>query len=92
MKREIKLLLIFLLMVPLGLLGGEAWGEWGLEELKKMLGFVPAGLEKIYGLWKAPLSDYSLPHAGDLPSYLVSALLGAGAVFLSIYLMGRLRK
>ena len=92
MKREVKLLLVFLLLVPLGLLGGGAWGEWAEGELREMLGFVPYGVKKLSGLWKAPVSDYSLKFLGELPSYLLSAIVGAGLIILIFVLIERLRK
>ncbi len=92
MKREIKLLLFFLFLVPLGLLGGGAWGEWAGEELKEMLGFIPPGFKKLSGLWKAPISDYSLPFLGGVPSYLLSAVVGIGLILLIFLLLDRIKK
>jgi len=88
MKREIKVLLFCLALVPLGLLAGEAWGEWGREELIKLLGFVPSGIDKFSGLWKAPFSDYSVFGLPSLPSYILSSILGVILILL-IFLMLR---
>jgi cobalt/nickel transport system permease protein len=64
---------------PLGLLTpGTAWGEWGTEELTKM-GWqaLPAGMEKLSGLWGAPLAGYNLPALGNASlGYVLSAALG----------------
>ena len=44
-------LLLLIILAPLGLLAvGETFGEWGSEELKEKLGFVPLGLEKLTGI------------------------------------------
>ena len=64
---------------PLGLLApGTAWGEWGIEELAKLgLQSIPAGLEKLSGLWGAPMADYDLPALGNANlGYILSAMLG----------------
>ncbi len=55
-------LLILALFTPLGVIlpekfkAGGAWGEWGPEELQKLLGYVPAGLKRTAHLWKWLLS------------------------------------
>ncbi len=55
-------LVILIILAPLGLLAvGETFGEWGPDEIKEKLGFVPAGFEKFSGIWKAPLPDYAFP-------------------------------
>lgn len=54
---------------PLGLLlpkhfkAGAAWGEWGIEELRKLVGYVPLGLQKLSGIWSAPIPDYAFKNA-----------------------------
>ena len=55
-------LVLLIILAPLGLLAvGETFGEWGSEELKEKLGFVPPGLEKLSGIWSAPMPDYAFP-------------------------------
>ena len=55
-------LVALIILAPLGLLAvGETFGEWGPEEVKEKLGFVPPGLEQLSSLWSAPLPDYALP-------------------------------
>jgi cobalt/nickel transport system permease protein len=89
---------VLILLSPMGLLArGSAWGEWGAEELKEMLGFVPAGFRQLAAAWpQAPLQDYSLPGAvGGAGSggfgYLLCALIGVGAVAGLMFLLGRLQ-
>ncbi len=80
---------------PLGLLaGGAAWGEWGAEELQKMLGFIPAGMQRLADTWShAPLGDYSLPGLENFWSaaivYIICAILGVGIISLLTYLFWR---
>jgi cobalt/nickel transport system permease protein len=89
---------ILILLSPVGLLArGTAWGEWGTDELEKLLGFVPAGLRRLSaaGL-QAPLQNYSLPGvAGRFWSgslvYVLCAIIGVGAVAGLMFLLGRLQ-
>src|SRR5512139_1010712 len=83
-------LLAMALVSPLGLYvpelakAGAAWGEWSLEELKRMVGYAPSGMEQISDLWKAPIPDYAFRGQEEAPlthrslSYIFSALLGIG--------------
>lgn len=83
-------LLAMALASPLGLYApewvkaGAAWGEWSLEEVKRMVGYAPSGMEQITDLWKAPIPDYAFRGQEDAPlvqrrvSYIFSALVGIG--------------
>ena len=80
-------LVVMALLSPLGLLAhGGAWGEWGAEELEKLLGFVPAGIESAAGWWQGLLPDYSVKLLGEgrlaeRAGYLICALLGSALVY-----------
>ena len=72
---------------------GSAWGEWGLEEVKSLVGYVPAGMEREAGRWKAPLPEYALPgpaapERGGV-SYAISAVIGIAACGAGGYLLAR---
>lgn len=80
-------LFIMALLSPLGLIlpekfGAEdAWGEWGIDALEKLLGYVPEGLKKTADIWTAPIPDYNFGGEGAmLPakilSYIVSGIIG----------------
>jgi cobalt/nickel transport protein len=87
-----------IILSPLGLFlsdhfkAGSAWGEWGIEEVKGLVGYIPAGLEKLSGLWSAPIPDYAFKGweekslASLSLAYIFSALIGillcAGAVLV----------
>ncbi|MFH0917647.1 MAG: PDGLE domain-containing protein [Candidatus Omnitrophota bacterium] len=93
---------ILILLSPLGLLlpehfkAGTAWGEWGINEIKKLAGYVPQGFEKLSNLWNAPMPDYAfkgweekgLPHLSF--AYIISAIVGIILVVLAILLIGKL--
>ena len=96
MKPLWVVLVLLAVLTPLGLFAtGEPWGEWSSEELFRLLGYVPAGIEKYGGGWKGLLPDYSLPGAsgpfGGL-IYIFSALLGSALVVALVYIWGRLWK
>lgn len=92
---------ILLLLSPIGLIlpevfkSGPAWGEWSLEEIEKMLGFIPEGLKKIADLWPAPLPDYNVKtwEGGLFKSslgYILSGGLGVGIILLTTFFLGKL--
>jgi hypothetical protein len=95
---------ILILFSPLGLIipnlmgAGGAWGEWGLDEIQKIAGFVPEGMKRLAELWRAPLPDYALPGRGKgllhgSIGYILTAVIGvalaAGIMYLLAKLVGR---
>ena len=90
-----------ILLSPVGLIlpevfeSGPAWGEWSPEDLEKMLGFVPAGLRKIFDLWSAPVPDYNLKNfegkgiAHSSLAYIFSGALGVGLIILVSFFVGK---
>lgn len=88
-------IIILCILVPLGLLAsGTAWGEWGSEQLKSMLGYIPEGLEKLEHFWSALLADYEFSGshgpAGTALGYIASAFIGVGVVALITFILGKL--
>ncbi|MCX7793962.1 MAG: hypothetical protein N2257_06115 [Thermodesulfovibrionales bacterium] len=102
-KRLLIGLFILALLSPLGIIlpevfkAGDAWGEWDVDALKEMLGFIPEGMRKLSDLWKAPIPDYNL--GGEeaslliqVLSYILSGILGillAGGI---IYIFGKMAR
>ena len=94
-------LLVMALVSPLGLYlpewleAGAAWGEWSLEEIKRMVGYAPSGMERVVDLWRAPIPDYAFPGQDKAPlaqrslSYVLSALLGIGLCGGSAFVVTR---
>ena len=94
-------LAILALLSPLGLIlprimnAGAAWGEWGVDEIKQMIGYAPRGMERTADLWRAPLSDYALPGQENALlshlslSYVLSAFLGISVCGGGGYLLSR---
>lgn len=93
---------ILIILSPLGLIlpehfkAGSAWGEWGVDEIQKLVGYVPQGLEKLSSLWNAPIPDYAfkgweekgLMHLSS--AYIISAVVGIIVTVLVVLLIGRM--
>ena len=88
-------LVLFIIFAPLGLLAaGTAYGEWGPDELKDKIGFVPHGLKELFGLWDAPMQDYSFLGDGDSrivssAKYILSAVVGVIVGGSLLYFIGK---
>ncbi|MFA6349308.1 MAG: PDGLE domain-containing protein [Candidatus Omnitrophota bacterium] len=91
-----------IVLSPLGLLlpdhfkAGAAWGEWGNDEIKELVGYIPRGLEKLSSLWSAPIPDYAFKGWEDKGlsqlslAYIFSAILGIAIIVGLILLIGKL--
>jgi hypothetical protein len=95
---------ILVLLSPLGLIlpallkaqGG--WGEWGLDQIGKIAGFVPEGMKRLAEIWKAPMPDYALPKQSkgivlESFGYIMTGIIGvvvtAGVTYLLAKILGR---
>jgi cobalt/nickel transport protein len=93
---------ILALLSPIGLYlpdkmkAGSAWGEWGADEMKGLVGYVPKGLEKLSSLWNALMPDYAFKGWEDKGlghlsiAYIVAALLGIALCVGGAFLLGKL--
>lgn len=59
---------------------GTAWGEWGKDEIEKLVGYIPQGLEKLSGLWRAPMRDYAI----------IPTIIGIIATIIIMLVIGRM--
>ncbi len=104
MKRIRKLwwgIALLVLISPIGVIlpealkSGSAWGEWGLDEIGKMIGFIPEGMKKAAGFWNAPVPDYhpeGWAGKGVVRSslgYIFSGALGVGVISLIAFFLGK---
>ena len=92
---------ILIILSPLGLIlpdhfnAGSAWGEWGPDEIRTMVGYVPEGLAKLSELWKAPFPDYAFQgwEGKDLfhllVAYVISAVVGISLIAGLMMLLGK---
>lgn len=86
MSQTKKQLLIFILVVialaPLGLIAeGPAWGEWSVDEIRSMIGFVPQSIQNTKPLIAAIIPDYEISGVSTIASTWISAIIGVALVF-----------
>ncbi len=82
------LIAILIAATPLGLLAtGTAWGEWGADEIADIvtngvpLGYTPEGLLNGWSL-DVLMPDYALEGMGEVPAYILSALIGVALLVI----------
>jgi cobalt/nickel transport protein len=84
------------LYLPDKLKAGSAWGEWGADKMKGLVGYVPAGLQKLSSLWKAVIPDYAFKGWEDKGpghlsfAYIISALAGIALCVGAGIILGKL--
>jgi hypothetical protein len=93
---------VLIVLSPLGLIlpehfkAGAAWGEWGADEIQKLVGYIPQGLEKLSSLWNAPIPDYAFKgwEEKGLPylslAYIISAVVGIGLTVMAVLIIGKI--
>ena len=95
-------LIVLVILTPLGLIAtGTAWGEWGTDQIKAAIGYIPKGFNDFGNFWSALLPDYSLPALGDstagsIAGYILSAIVGMlliiGLILLTSFLIKKAQK
>ena len=86
------LLAVLVVASPLGLLAeGDAWGEWGTEDLASLIGYTPVGLGEGWE-WSALMPDYSVAGLPDAAGYIVSAVVGAALLVIVFRLIAAAMK
>lgn len=90
-----------MLFAPLGMLlpehfkAGDAWGEWGADSIKELVGYIPQGFKKLSSLWSAPFPDYAFKGwrekgLGKLSfAYILSAIIGILVCVCVMVVIGR---
>jgi cobalt/nickel transport protein len=93
---------ILIVLSPIGLIlpdrfmAGSAWGEWGSDEMKELVGYIPKGLEKLSSLWNAPMPDYAFKGWEEKGlsqlslAYIVSAIAGIAIIVIAVMFIGKL--
>lgn len=88
----LALVCILIAATPLGLLAtGDAWGEWGLEDLAQMVGYEPAGMATGWE-WSSFMPDYAIGSLPEWLGYILSAVIGAGLLVIIFRLLGSAAK
>lgn len=93
---------VLIILSPIGIIlpdrfkAGSAWGEWGADEMQKLVGYVPQGLKKLSDLWNAPMPDYAFKGWEEKGlqylnfAYIVSAIVGILIIILVVFGIGKL--
>lgn len=85
---------IIILLTPLGLLAhGGAWAEWGIDEVKNMVGYVPEGMSRFSEIIKGVLPDYGIPgfdknFLQSSVGYIISAVVGIAIIVIVFAILG----
>jgi cobalt/nickel transport system permease protein len=95
------LIAVLCVATPLGLLAGsgdgwlsqfgDAWGEWGVEDLSEMIGYTPAGMENGFE-WNALMPDYTLEGLPDVAAYILSAVIGVALLIIIFRIIASAKK
>jgi cobalt/nickel transport protein len=96
-------ILVLALLSPVGVVlplvfdAGDAWGEWSVETIQKLIGFVPEKLKANADLWKAPIPDYNLgneesPLHVQILSYIFSGIIGVAIIAGLMYAVKKINK
>lgn len=83
---------VMVVLSPLGVLAsGTAWGEWGPEEIKGLVGYVPKAFE--HGVsFNALLPDYSVAGMNEKIGYVISAAAGVALILIVFKIMSSIKK
>ena len=88
----VALMLALVAACPLGLLAtGDAWGEWGTEDLAEMVGYTPVGLGEGWE-WSSLMPDYSVGALPEWIGYIISAVVGVALLVVIFRLMAGMAK
>ncbi|MEE8716666.1 MAG: cobalt transporter CbiM [Coriobacteriales bacterium] len=83
---------LLIVATPLGLLAeGDAWGEWGIEDLANSLGYTPSGMASGWE-WTALMPDYSIGSLPDWVGYVLSAVIGVALLVIVFRLVAAAMK
>ena len=87
----IALMGALIVATPLGLLAqGDAWGEWGTEDLASMVGYTPSGFDGWQ--WSALMPDYSMGGLPDWLGYILCAVIGVALLIIVFRLIAAAMK
>ena len=93
---------IAVVLTPLGIIAiGSAWGEWSPSNLlnsqgpqqiataSRAISSVPAGLQRLFGVWSAPLAGYQPSFVRNLSfGYFLSGLIGVTVIVVAVLGVG----
>ncbi len=97
-KPVIGLIAALICLTPIGLLAtGTAWGEWGTDEISKVmsggvsLGYTPSGMANGFS-WKALMPDYTVAGMPEVVGYILSAVVGVALLVITFKLISNMKR
>ncbi|WP_123053409.1 cobalt transporter CbiM [Clostridium sp. JN-1] len=85
-------IIAMIILTPLGLLAkATAWGEWGADEIKDIVGFVPSGIKNGFN-FNAFMQDYGVKGIPETAGYVLSAVAGVAILIIIFKLISSLKK
>ncbi|MDD5674039.1 MAG: hypothetical protein PHC61_07750 [Chitinivibrionales bacterium] len=84
------------LYLPEKLKAGDAWGEWGPDKIKELVGYIPSGFGKLSSTWNAVMPEYAFKGWEEKGlwhlsfAYIISAVIGVGLCVGGVYLLCKL--
>ena len=92
LKSSIIAIIVMIILTPLGLItSNTAWGEWGTDEIKTLVGYIPSGMESGFS-YNAFASDYGFSGLRPITGYILSAIIGITAIIIIFKVIGSLKK
>ncbi|MBV7275215.1 cobalt transporter CbiM [Clostridiaceae bacterium UIB06] len=86
------LLVAMIILSPIGLLAsGTAWGEWGADEMKDIVGYVPSAFEHGFN-YNALMPDYGVAGINEKIGYIISAVAGAAILIIVFKIVASFKK
>lgn len=86
------LLIAMILLSPIGLLAtGTAWGEWGSDEIKGIVGYVPKAFKHGFN-FNATMPGYGVSGINDKIGYIISAVAGVVFILILFKILGSIKK
>jgi cobalt/nickel transport protein len=92
---------VLIMLSPLGLFLPEyfkakaAWGEWGVDEMQTLVGYLPPGIKKLSSFWSAPIPDYAFKGWEEKSivslsfAYVFSAIIGIFICVGIVFILGK---
>lgn len=92
LKSAIIAIIIMVILTPLGLItAGTAWGEWGADEVKNLIGYVPKGMSSGFS-YHALGDGYGFSGLGSVTGYILSAVIGVAVLIILFKVIASFKK
>ncbi|MBY0756370.1 cobalt transporter CbiM [Clostridium sardiniense] len=91
-KSSIIAIIVMIILTPIGLItSGAAWGEWGADEVKDLIGYIPKGMNSGFS-YHALGDGYGFSGLGSVTGYILSAVIGVAVLIILFKVIASLKK